>query len=343
MNTLHIASPSFLHQRVLGFAVGLLLAASVVGAQVPAPPPSDDDAAVENLNELSLPAGGLEFMNPVHGGTASTPQYDRELYRMQWRDGDPIDVFVIRPHGVVRPPVVLYLYGLPSTEERFRDDAFCRSVTRGGMAAIGFVPALTGERYHNLPLKQWFVSELHDSIVKSVHDVQMVINYVETRSDIDASRIGIFGQGAGATIVGLTTTVDKRIQAVELMDPWGDWPTWLSSSPQISANERDEYRKPQFLEPLVPLDPLHWLPGLSGRQLKVDEALFEKVTPSASKARIESALPASALLVRYTSKDDFFRNALEDDRLLDWMRKCLFPLPTASITAAASISARPIH
>lgn len=130
---------------------------------------------------------------------------------MQWRNGDPMDVFVIRPKGVSRPSVAIYLYGFPVDPARFRNDEFCKTVTRGGVAAIGFNPALTAERYHNVPMRQWFISELHDSIMKTVHDVQMIVNYAQSRPDLDGSRVGIFGQGSGATIAGLAATADPRI------------------------------------------------------------------------------------------------------------------------------------
>lgn len=165
----------------------------------------------EDLNSLALPPGGLIAAEPVAGGVKETSDFTSELYRMQWRNGDPMDVFVIRPKGVSRPSVAIYLYGFPVDPARFRNDEFCKTVTRGGVAAIGFNPALTAERYHNVPMRQWFISELHDSIMKTVHDVQMIVNYAQSRPDLDGSRVGIFGQGSGATIAGLAATADPRI------------------------------------------------------------------------------------------------------------------------------------
>ena len=160
---------------------------------------------------------------------------------------DPIDLYVIRPNNVPKPPVVLYLYSFPTESDRFRDDLLCENLTRNGLAAVGFVSALTGQRYHDRPMKEWFVSELPEALGTSVHDVQMVLNYLETRGDLDMSRVGIFGQGSGGTIAILSAGVDSRIKAVDALDPWGDWPVWLAQSPRVPESERPKYLTSEFL------------------------------------------------------------------------------------------------
>ena len=290
----------------------------------------------EDLNELSLAAKPLAAARPLAGGTMKTQQFTRELLELQWRGGDPIDVYIIRPAGVAKPPVTIYLYGYPVDANRFTNDEFCRLITRSGAAAIGFVPALTGQRYHDVPMKTWFVSEMHDSIVKTVHDEQMLVNYAQTRPDLDATHVTIFGQGAGATIAGLAATVDPRITAVDLLDPWGDWPGWMASSTLVPEEERAQYLKPQYLDSLAPFDPVRWLPLLAGRPLKVDDALYETGTPVASKRKIDAALPSSGLLIRYATKTEFDSKAVADGKLLDWIQQQNIPSAVTSTNKGSS-------
>jgi len=291
--------------------------AAVLG-NIPVP---DNNDPSEDLTELSIEHSSLTALEPVPGGVETTDAYISEFYQMQWRAGDPVEVYVIRPKGVVKPPVVIYLYGYPVDADRFRNPEFCRLVTRGGVAAIGFVPALVGQRYHNVPMKEWFVSKLHDSIVRTAHDVQMLVNYVGSRPDLDGSHVAVFGQGAGATIAGLAATVDTRIQAIDLLDPWGDWPEWMAKSNLVPEDERPAFLKPEFLKPLVPLDPVNWLPALAGRSVKMDDAVYESNTPPAAKARMEAVLPSTAVLVRYNTKTDFDQSALQDGKLVNWIRQ----------------------
>jgi hypothetical protein len=84
--------------------------------------------------------------------------FTRQMLRVQWRKDDPVELYVIRPAGALRPPVVLFLYGFPTDSDRFRDNKLCESLTRNGFAAVGFASALTGQRYHDRPMKEWFVA-----------------------------------------------------------------------------------------------------------------------------------------------------------------------------------------
>lgn len=188
---------------------------------------------VEDWNSLSLAGNPLHAERPLLGEKDEMPQFTRELMQLKWRFGDPIDLYVIRPKGVVKPPVILYLYTYPSETDRFRNDRFCVDVTRDGFAAVGFVSALTGQRYHNRPMKEWFVSELQEALVTSVHDVRMVLDYLGTRDDLDTRKVGMFGEGSGGTIAILAAATDPRIRSIDLLDPWGDWPDWMAKSQLI--------------------------------------------------------------------------------------------------------------
>ena len=217
---------------------------------------------------------------------------------MKWRPGDPIDLYVIRPKGVARPPVVLYLYGYPSETDRFKDNGYCVRLTANGFAAIGFVSALTGHRYHGgRPMKEWFVSELQESLGSSVHDVQMILNFVSARDDLDMSKVGMFGEGSGGTIAILAAAVDPRIKVIDLLDPWGDWPDWVRDSSVIPENERATYLKPEFLQKVAGLDPMQWLPQLKDQHIRVQQVMDDRNTPKAAKERIDSAVPASATVL----------------------------------------------
>ena len=85
---------------------------------------------LENLEELSLKGSSLTPIPPVPGGQMETADFTRDLFQMKWRKNDPMDVYVILPKGVTRPPVAIYLYGFPVEEGRFRNDTFCKLVTR---------------------------------------------------------------------------------------------------------------------------------------------------------------------------------------------------------------------
>ena len=264
----------------------------------PLAPPSSG----ENWNTLSLRESGLNL-----GATGAVllskyvgPDYTRELLQVEWRPGDPIDLYIVLPHVPVRPMAILYLYNYTSDTERFRDDGWCRRATKDGVAAVGFVSALSGQRFHSpRPLRQWFVSELQEALATSTHDVQMVLNYLATRRDVDLSRVGIFGQDSGGAIAILAAAVDPRITALDVIDPWGDWPDWLRDSRQIPGGERGRYLTPGFLAKVANLDPATYLPRLERIPVRVQQVMDDPVTPSSAKDNIAAAVSHPGDLVRY--------------------------------------------
>jgi hypothetical protein len=283
---------------------------------------------VEDWSSLSLAGSELKLGTPILGEKANLPGFTRELIQVQWRLGDPIDLYIIRPKYAPKPRVVLYLYSYPSETERFRNNDYCERITSGDVAAVGFVSALTGQRYSMRPMKEWFVSELQEALGSSVHDVQMILNFLSKRDDLDVSNVGMFGTGSGGTIAILAAAVDPRIKAIDVLDPWGDWPEWMTGSTLIPENERPNYVKPEFLKKVAGLDPVQWLPQLKTQRVRIQDVADDTVTPKAAQARIESVAPAGAKVKRYDNTRQFYE-ASSAGRLFQWVKEQIRQIPVA--------------
>jgi hypothetical protein len=254
-------------------------------------------------------------------GQSGDKGFTKELVYVQWRDLDPIDLWVIKPEGVKKPPVILYLYSYPSSNRRYNDPEFCRFLTKNGFAAVGFVSALTEQRFHDRARRQWFVSQLQESLGTSVHDVQMILNYLDTRDDLDTSHVGMWGDGSGASIAIMAAAVDPRIKVLDLLDPWGDWPEWLAKSSLVPEKERADYLKPEFLELVEHLDPIKMLPRLTTQQVRL-QSIREgvTVTPPTVRDRIEAAAPPNAKVVHYESVKTFASDVGLQGKGFDWIK-----------------------
>ena len=277
---------------------------------------SVEDFSTASLNRSQLHADPPELVEKSEG-----PGFTREFVNLQWRPGDNIYVYVVRPTNVQKPPLVIYLYGYPSETDRYQDDGWCKRATSSGYAAVGFVPALTGHRYHGRPMKQWFVSELQEALGKSAHDVQMVLNYLAQRGDVDMNNVGMFGVGAGGTIAVLTAAVDSRIKAIDLLDPWGDWPTWMAKSDVIPEEERPAYVKPEFLKKIADFDPVKVLPKLTTTRIRLNQLNDDfDSTPEEAKKRMEAALLSTATSHRFESSAEFYGALASGGRVFDWLK-----------------------
>ena len=300
------------------------LATTGVAQLVPASPPIADprDTRFRDVQEdWTSPALTSSHLIPVRPiwFTTDYPKYTVELLQVQWRWGDPLDLYVIKPKGVKKPPVIVYLYGYPTDTDIFRRNDFQELVTRDGFAAVGFVSALTGHRYHDRPLKQWFLSELQECLATSAHDVQMVLNYLNARGDLDMNRVGMFTQGSGASIAILASAVDPRIKVLEAMDPWGDWPTWMATSPFVPADERAQYVKPEFLAKVAGLEPLQSLPKIQAKKFRLDDELFDTNTPKTVQEKLRAAVPAGSSVLLYKNMEEF-KAAFQDGKNLQWIQ-----------------------
>ena len=316
---------------MLGFTIFFLIisSATFVAGQTSAPAavmpvPFITQDAAEPLPERYdvLTVDKAQFLKTVVeiGQTATYPTYTQELLRVKWRQHDPIDVSIVKPSGITKPPVVLFLYGYGTDPEKFLNQQFCARLASKGFASVGFQTALTGPRYHDRPLKKWFVSELPESIGASVHDVQLMIDYLETRDDLDVRRIGIFGQGSGGAISILAAATDRRITAIDVMNPWGDWPDWLAHSPVVPNEERADYTSAAFLEKVKPLDPVRWMDQLAGRPFRLQETLFDAAVPDEVRRKMQETLPKTGQFASYADLTTYRANVSSDGRMLDWMQ-----------------------
>jgi hypothetical protein len=182
-------------------------------------------------------------------------------------------------------------------------------------------------------VKDWFVSELQESMGASAHDVQMILNYLETRGDLDMEHVGMFGQGSGGAIAILASAADSRIKVLDLLTPWGDWPDWLAKSNIVPEDERAKYLTPEFLARAQALDPIQWLPKIKAQSLRIQNVRQEPQIPDEAEEKMEAAAPEMAEINKFGDSAALFPK-VTGGRLLDWMKGHV-ALDSASQTAPA--------
>jgi hypothetical protein len=338
-----------MYKKQLAFVFALLFLSLAQLLAQSAPPPIDlasppiadprdtrFKGATEDWTTPSLTTSKLQPVPPLRAYLNDEDGYTAELLKVQWRWGDPLDLYVIKPKGINKPPVVLYLYNYLSDTDTFKSEEWRKSVTKDGFAAVGFVSALSGHRYHDRPFTQWFVGELQECLAVSAHDVQMVLNYLNTRGDLDMDRVGMFGQGSGASIAILASAVDPRIKVLDIIDPWGDWGAWMAKSPIIPEEERSGLEKPEFLKKVAPLDPVDWMPKAQAKKFRLQDATFDPSTPAAAKEKLRAAVPKNGALVIYKTPEDF-NAVIRADKALEWLHTELRAVPEIGTATASAL------
>ncbi|HET8924061.1 MAG TPA: hypothetical protein VFN26_13815 [Candidatus Acidoferrum sp.] len=293
----------------------------------------------EDWRSLTLESSTLKPERPVLLEKTELPDGKnvREHIQVGWRPNDTFDLYVILPKGAKKSPVILYLYSNPEGIARFTNNDWYTGTAVEGYAAVGFVSALTAERVLNRPLDETFLGMLPQSLASSVHDVQLILDYLNSRGDLDMDRVGMFGAGSGGTIAILASAADARIKAVDVLNPWGDWPTWAARS-KVIPDERDQrlkYTDPQFLAAVAPLDPVRWLPELKARSVRIENVRQESSVPVESQEKIEEAAPVWAQINQFGDYRVLI-SMMPGSGITSWLRQELQSNATAETVAEKS-------
>jgi hypothetical protein len=204
----------------------------------------------------------------------------------------------------------------------FKSDAWCQNAVSGGYAAVGFVSALTGHRTRYRLMKESLLSEMQEALASTTHDTQLVLDYLATRQDLDNGRVGMFGLGSGGSIAVLASAADSRISAVDVLSPWGDWPSWIAETKIVTEDQRAVMLKPEFLSKVAPLDPAAWLPKVKAKQLRIQNVRNNKSIPDNSQEKLEAAAPDFAIINEYGNGRAYMANQPQI-ATFDWLKEQL--------------------
>jgi dienelactone hydrolase len=116
-----------------------------------------------------------------------------------------------------RRPVVICLHGTGGNKEECVPEL--RDLAAKGFLGVAIDGRFHGERtqlgsYDDAILRAYRTGQDHPFLYDEVWDVMRLIDYLETRPDVDSARIGIIGYSKGGMEAYLTAAVDPRIRVV---------------------------------------------------------------------------------------------------------------------------------
>ena len=187
-----------------------------------------------------LPPRGPIKVEPQ--GTSDVGPWRAEWLRFRCLDQEPVTAVLVRPEGARRPPVVIAHHGYgegkdiftfgPHSGFAFGPRPGAAGLVDHGLAvlaldAVGHGPRLAAAPDRSQGEKAWLeVFETNwqwlarrciiDGVSLQglmIHDVQCAIDYLESREDVDASRLGMFGYSMGGTTCWSAAVVEPRIKA----------------------------------------------------------------------------------------------------------------------------------
>jgi 2,6-dihydroxypseudooxynicotine hydrolase len=126
-----------------------------------------------------------------------------------------------KPVGVEKPPVVVMAVGLDSTKEE--TDAYEQPFHPRGMATLAFDGPGQGEGQYDFGIRGDYETP-----------VKAVVDYIETRGDLDAARIGMWGVSLGGYYAPRAAAFEKRIKACIALGGPFDWGAAWDGLPELT-------------------------------------------------------------------------------------------------------------
>ena len=131
---------------------------------------------------------------------------------------DHVPGYLIKAAGSQgRRPVVIALHGTGGSKSALT--ALCRKFAERGFIAVAIDGRYHGERksgkgqrdYDDAIVRAWRGSGEHPFFYDTVWDVMRLVDYLQTRDDVDAQRIGLIGISKGGVETYLAAAADPRI------------------------------------------------------------------------------------------------------------------------------------
>src|SRR3954452_14809916 len=126
-----------------------------------------------------------------------------------------------KPNGFASPPVLIMCVGLDSAKEE--TEAYERPYLDRAIATLVFDGPGQGEGEYAFPIRGDYEVA-----------VKAVVDYVMTRSDLDTSRIGLWGVSLGGYYAARAAAFEKRIKACLAMGGPYDWEDSWDSIPDLT-------------------------------------------------------------------------------------------------------------
>jgi formylglycine-generating enzyme required for sulfatase activity len=163
-------------------------------------------------------------LDPKVEDVKNTPEWKREKITFNGADGERAIAYLYLPNNVSRPLTVIHYVpagdvdgGLRSLPDSM-DDRLAPFI-KSGRAAFGVVLKGYIERLRPQGATEPDPAtvEYLETIVNRVTDLRRGLDYLDTRLDVDASRVAFFGPSAGAQIGLILAAVETRYRAVVLV------------------------------------------------------------------------------------------------------------------------------
>jgi cephalosporin-C deacetylase-like acetyl esterase len=201
-----------------------------------------------------------------------------------------IDVDYYRPHGTNRVPIIMVLPMLGGGYELEKHFA-------GYFASHGYAAAIVRRDRRQ---KQMKVEELDILMRQMVLDHRQVVDWFESRPELDSARLGIFGVSMGGIKGAILIALESRIKAAALGLTGGDLPFIISHTTEAGLVRRREQelkernmtveQSEEQLRRIITCDPITYASYVDPRKVMLVLANNDTVVPIAKGIELKEKM-----------------------------------------------------
>lgn len=169
-------------------------------------------------------------LEPNAGPIESREGYDRQALSFASTPREAVPTLLALPkERPSRVPCIVFLHGIGQDKDFL--DVIAPTFTKAGWAITSFDQYTRGERKLSKSASVWNqVMAFRQRACKTVNDARRLVDYLQTREEIDPERIYLVGASYGAITGSTAAAFDPRFKAVALIYGGGNLPRLLRSN-----------------------------------------------------------------------------------------------------------------
>lgn len=229
------------------------------------------------------------------------PGYVREYLTIDGVAGHRLPMLLALPEqGAERYPCAIFLHGIGQKKDFL--DEIAPFFTDKGLALCSFDQYTRGERRLEDAGGLKGLLALRRRAALTVLETRRIVDYLETRPDIDLDRIYLVGASFGAVTGTPAAAFEPRIRAAVLTYGGGHLPTLFGGSAmRDGAGRWYGLVKPLLVYFLDPGDPVKYAAKIAPRPVLVQAGKHDSVVPPESGQKLYEALRDPKEIIWYDS------------------------------------------
>lgn len=206
-----------LPRPVSRLAAFFVLTAALLGAAACRSQAEMPASVRDEFRKLVQTGRKLVDLNPRLISRSNVGTVVTERVKFTTEEGQDAVALIFRPKEDAKYPAVIAQHFLGGSKDHLLFAAMLNGLAQRGFLAVAIDGRYRGERQNGKSLAAAMAESLKTGkgypwLVDTVFDVTRLVDYLETRPDVDKDRIGMTGISEGGVITWMTAAIDDRIK-----------------------------------------------------------------------------------------------------------------------------------